>query len=138
LGARAGKAVLRASLQPVTTREWRNAKLHAFAGIGRPQKFFDSLAALGAKLVRARSFPDHYLWTQSEASQLVAAADTDQCRLVTTEKDMARLEGATGARARLRERAEVFAVTLEFENPAAVGAMIDDVVRKAHLDRSQR
>jgi tetraacyldisaccharide 4'-kinase len=138
LAARSGKAVLRASLRPVTTREWRNAKLHAFAGIGRPQKFFDSLAALGANVVRARSFPDHYVWTQSEASQLVAAADIDKCRLVTTEKDMARLEGATGARARLRERAEVFSVTLEFDNPAAVGAVIDEVVRKAHLNRSER
>jgi tetraacyldisaccharide 4'-kinase len=120
-------------LKPVTTREWRNARLHAFAAIGRPQKFFDSLNAVGAKLVRTAGFPDHHVFTPSEASQIIAAADTDQCRLVTTEKDMARLVGAIGALARLRERAEVFAVTLEFENPVAVGDMIEDAARKAHL-----
>jgi tetraacyldisaccharide 4'-kinase len=131
--ARAGRPVLRALLKPVTTREWRKARLHAFAAIGRPQKFFDSLAAVGANIVRAQGFPDHHVFTPSEASQIIAAADTDGCRLVTTEKDMARLVGATGALARLRERAEVFAVTLEFENPAALGEMIDAAARSAHL-----
>jgi tetraacyldisaccharide 4'-kinase len=133
MAARAGRPVLWASLKPVTTREWRKAKLHAFAGIGRPQKFFDSLAAVGAELVRTRGFPDHHVFTQSEASQIVAAADIDQCRLVTTEKDMARLAGASGARARLRDRTEVFAVTLEFENPEAVAVMIEEAVRKSHM-----
>jgi tetraacyldisaccharide 4'-kinase len=133
LAARAGRPVLPALLKPVTVREWRNARLHAFAAIGRPKKFFDSLAAVGAKLIRTQGFPDHHVFTASEASQLIAAADIDQCRLVTTEKDMARLAGATGALARLRERAEVFAVTLEFENPATVGDMIEDAARRAHL-----
>jgi tetraacyldisaccharide 4'-kinase len=133
LAARAGRPVLRAVLKPVTVREWRQARLHAFAGIGRPQKFFDSLAALGAKLVRTQGFPDHHVFTPSEASQLIAAADIDQCRLVTTEKDMARLAGGSGALARLRERAEVFAVTLEFENPVAIGDMMAEAIREAHL-----
>jgi tetraacyldisaccharide 4'-kinase len=131
--ARAGRPVWRASLEPVTTREWRKARVHAFAGIGRPQKFFDSLAAAGAELVRTRAFPDHHVFTQSEASQLIAAAEIDQCRLVTTEKDLARLAGTDGARARLRDRAEVFAVTLEFDNPVAVGDMLERAVHKAHL-----
>ena len=51
-------------------------------------------------------------------------------RLVTTEKDMARLAGATGAAAKLREAASAFAVTLEFENPTAVGEMIAEAVRR--------
>jgi tetraacyldisaccharide 4'-kinase len=133
LAARAGRPVLRAVLKPVTVREWRNARLHAFAAIGRPQKFFDSLAAVGAQLVRTQGFPDHHVFTPSEASQIIAAADIDQCRLVTTEKDMARLAGTSGALARLRERAEVFAVTLEFENPVAIGDMIEDAARRAHI-----
>jgi len=120
-------------LTPVTTREWRKGKFFAFAGIGRPQKFFDSLIQVGATLTRARPFPDHHVFTPAEAEELIAAADLDGCRLVTTEKDMARLAGASGALAELRERTEVFAVTLEFDNPAAVEEMIAAAVRKAHL-----
>ncbi len=136
LAVRAGRPVWRALLRPVTTREWRKARVHAFAGIGRPQKFFDSLAAVGAEIVKATGFPDHHVFTPSEASQLVAAADKDQARLVTTEKDLARLSGGSGALARLRERAEVFAVTLEFDNPGAVGDMVEEAVARARMART--
>ena len=84
----------------------------------------------------ARGFPDHHVFTEAEARQLIADAEADGLRLVTTEKDMARLAGATGARAELRERTEVFAVTLEFEDPAAVGEMIADAVGKAAMRRA--
>jgi tetraacyldisaccharide 4'-kinase len=138
MAARAGKPVLRAFLKPVTTREWKNAKVHAFAGIGRPQKFFDSLAAAGATVVKASGFPDHHPFNEAEASMIVAAADIGQCRLVTTEKDMARLAGRGGAIARLRARSEVFAVTLEFENPNAVSGMIGSAVRDLRLGANGR
>ena len=46
LAARAGRPVFTASLIPATTREWQKDKILAFAGIGRPQKFFDSLAGV--------------------------------------------------------------------------------------------
>jgi tetraacyldisaccharide 4'-kinase len=74
-------------------------------------------------------FPDHHRYTDTEAERLVAHADAGGLRLVTTEKDMARLSGATGPLALLRERAEAFAVTLEFENSVAVGEIVSDVAR---------
>lgn len=124
--ARAGRPLLRASIKPVRVREWRKEPLLAFAGIGRPEKFFATLAAAGATAKRAIPFPDHYRYTESDAATLLRRAEAEKLRLVTTEKDMARLVGATGgALAQLREKASAFAVTLEFENPAAVGAMIE-------------
>jgi tetraacyldisaccharide 4'-kinase len=58
------------------------------------------------------AFADHHRYTEVEAERLIAHADAAGVRLVTTEKDFARLTGAGGAVGRLRERSEAFAVTL--------------------------
>ena len=127
--ARAGRAILRARLKPTRVKEWRKAPILAFAGISRPQKFFASLAAIQAPVAKTVSFPDHHRYTEAEAERLMAHADAAGLRLVTTEKDMARLAGAGGAAGRLRERSEAFAVTLEFENSVAVGEIASEVAR---------
>jgi tetraacyldisaccharide 4'-kinase len=130
LAARAGRPVLRAAIKPARVREWRKEPLLAFAGIGRPEKFFASLAAAGATVKRTIPFPDHYRYTEADAEALIARAEREKLRLVTTEKDMARLGGATGALAELREKASAFAVALEFENAGAVGEMIEAAALK--------
>lgn len=63
----------------------------AFAGIGRPQKFFDSLTKLGATLVATRSFPDHYPYSEHDLKTLAAEAAQHQATLITTEKDAVKL-----------------------------------------------
>jgi len=131
LAARAGRPVLRAGIKPARVREWRKEPLLAFAGIGRPEKFFASLAAAGATVKRAIPFRDHHRYTEADAEILLARAEADGLRLVTTEKDMARLAGVKGgALATLREKASAFAVTLEFENAGAVGEMIEAAALK--------
>ena len=74
-------------------------------------------------------FADHYRYGEADAERLIAHADAAGLRLVTTEKDMARLAGESGALARLRERAEAFPVVLEFDNPAAIGGMLEGLSR---------
>ncbi|MCB1494553.1 MAG: tetraacyldisaccharide 4'-kinase [Bauldia sp.] len=129
--ARGGRPVLRASLKPVRVRDWRKTPILAFAGIGRPGKFFESLAAIGAPVEETIAFPDHHQFTDADAARLLARSEKDGLRLVTTEKDLVRLKGATGAAAELRERAEAFPVVLDFENPAGVEEMMRDAVRLA-------
>ena len=85
------------------------------AGIGRPEKFYASLAAIEAPVGKTVGFADHYRYGEADAERLIAHADAAGLRLVTTEKDMARLAGESGALARLRERAEAFPVVLEFD-----------------------
>ena len=127
--ARAGRAVLRASLKPNRVKEWRKTPILAYAGIGRPEKFFSSLAAIQAPVAKTMPFADHHRYTEIEAERLIAHADAAGLRLVTTEKDLARLAGATGAAGELRERSDAFAVTLGFENPAAVAEMVSEIAR---------
>ena len=134
--ARAGRATLRARLKPVRVKEWRKEPILAFAGIGRPEKFFATLAEIRAPVAKTVAFADHHTYSDAEADRLIAHADAAGLRLVTTEKDMARLHGEGGALGRLRDRAEAFPVILEFENPAAIGEMIGDAVRNRAAARS--
>lgn len=62
-------------------------KLVAFAGIGYPKKFFNSLQNVVAK----RAFPDHYQYSATDIEKLFALADKKNAKLVTTEKDWVRL-----------------------------------------------
>ena len=129
--ARSGRGTLRAQLRPTRVREWRKQPILAFAGIGRPEKFFATLAELHAPVARAVGFPDHHRYTDSEAAELIAAAEAGNLRLVTTEKDRARLAGRSGMAGTLHDRAEALQIVLEFENLTAIGETIDAAVRAA-------
>ena len=65
----------------------KGEKLFAFAGIGYPKKFFNSLNGIVAK----RSFGDHYQYTDKDIADLIEAAKRKKAKLVTTEKDWVRL-----------------------------------------------
>lgn len=63
----------------------------AFAGIGRPEKFFETLSGLELELSLTREFPDHYRYRESDLDRLVRKAEALEAKLVTTEKDAVRL-----------------------------------------------
>jgi tetraacyldisaccharide 4'-kinase len=63
----------------------------AFAGIGRPEKFFDTVRALGCALVDQRSFPDHHAYGYKEIKEIIDAALATGAVPVTTAKDAVRL-----------------------------------------------
>ena len=97
----------------------------AFAGIGRPKKFADTLHALGADVARLAEFPDHHVFSEQEALDLLNEAARDGLALVTTEKDRARLMGETATVLReLAEVSDVLPVRLVFDDEAAVAAQL--------------
>lgn len=63
----------------------------AFAGIGRPEKFFNGLRAAGAHLVDTLSYPDHYMYGPQDMLNLAVRASRQGAQLVTTPKDAMRL-----------------------------------------------
>ncbi len=134
LAARAGRRVIRGWLRPVEPAGWDRSRVLAFAGIGRPEKFFAALESAGAHFAGRVAFPDHHAVTAAEAASLLDAKGGD-VRLVTTEKDIARLAGSTGVLAELRERAEIFRVCLVFEDPAVVRLLVKAAVDRARSDR---
>ncbi len=63
----------------------------AFAGIGYPDKFFNSLRDTKIQSIMTKSFADHHLYTEHELSDLESVARTQDAVLITTEKDWVRL-----------------------------------------------
>ncbi|MBV9568987.1 MAG: tetraacyldisaccharide 4'-kinase, partial [Hyphomicrobiales bacterium] len=92
--ARRGVPVLSGKLvpDPGVAEALRGQAVVAFAGIGRPEKFFDTLRAIGALLVAAHAFGDHHRFVAGELSALAAEARARDAILVTTEKDMMRVK----------------------------------------------
>lgn len=120
LGARLPLLTARLAPRP-GSESLAGRKVLAFAGIGRPAKFFATLADLGAKVVETRAFPDHHAYAPAEIESLRArAAALDACA-VTTEKDAVRLPPE------LREGIEVLAVAVEWREPEALDALLDRV-----------
>jgi tetraacyldisaccharide 4'-kinase len=70
----------------------KEARLAAFAGIGRPDDFFKTVHDLGASLVYATALPDHHPLTTDLLASLVREASGLEPELwLTTEKDWVRL-----------------------------------------------
>ena len=63
----------------------------AFAALGRPDGFADTLAEAGAEIVSTRWFPDHHAYTDQELSEVVDQAAVASAVPVTTAKDAVKL-----------------------------------------------
>ena len=96
--------------------------VYAFAGIGRPEKFFASLEGAGAVIAGRRSFPDHHSFSESEIAEVLAAAAALNATPITTAKDRLRLPA-------VRDRVKVFEVILAFDDPAALDAVLEPSLR---------
>jgi tetraacyldisaccharide 4'-kinase len=118
LGIDRALPVLHAVLRPVAGERFAGARLLAFAGIGRPQKFFLTLQSLGAELVGTRPFPDHHPFRAGEIDRLLRTAERAQARLVTTAKDIVRVPAA------MRAAIEVLDVEIDWADPAALVEML--------------
>ena len=114
-----GKPVLVARLEPRPEALRLNGRrVLGFAGIGRPEKFFATLRALGAEVVEAVGFADHHAYAEDEVMALIERAVALEAVAVTTAKDAVRLpRGARGM-------VEVVEVAVEFAAPEQIDALI--------------
>lgn len=94
-----------------------------FAGIGKPWKVERALRAAGCRLVDFAAFPDHAPWTPARLDALQALAEAHGAGLVTTSKDWVRLPPAW------RERVTPWPVRAEFDDPAALDALLERLSR---------
>ncbi len=117
-----GRPVIRATLTPIAGERLAGERLLAFAGIGRPEKFFSMLRRLGAILVDAQTFPDHHLFRAAEIDRLRRDAAHSSARLITTRKDIVRLPPE------LRAGIEVLEVEVRWLDPAVITQLMAPVI----------
>ena len=105
--------LIRAVLEPdrEVVESLQGKRVLAFAGIGHPEKFFATLVAAGIEVPVRRAFPDHHRYRADEAAALISEAEKNNLELVTTEKDLVRMQGDAGV-AQLAAHARAIPVSL--------------------------
>jgi tetraacyldisaccharide 4'-kinase len=99
--------------------------LLAFAGIGRPQNFFKTLACAGGDVVDGAPFPDHHVFTPGDDALLDDLAQAHGAQLITTEKDFARLSLVR------RQKVACFPVKARFADDAPLRAALAAIIARA-------
>jgi tetraacyldisaccharide 4'-kinase len=94
----------------------------AFAGIGRPAKFGETLAEIGAEIAGLRPFPDHHPYSADDVAEILAAAEALDAAPVTTAKDYVRLPSEA------RGKVVVLEVEARFADTSALARLIESVI----------
>ncbi|MGC6500233.1 MAG: tetraacyldisaccharide 4'-kinase [Henriciella sp.] len=92
-----------------------------FAGIGRPEKFFETLRSLGLDLCDAIPFPDHHTYRPADLAYLHQLAEDHNARLITTEKDLIRLPEED------RAGLEALGITIQFDDEEGLDSFLQPI-----------
>ncbi|EJF98905.1 tetraacyldisaccharide 4'-kinase [Bartonella vinsonii subsp. arupensis Pm136co] len=87
-----GKPLHHAHFKSLASDKVAGKSFLAFAGIGNPYKFFQSIKELSGHVVQTYSYPDHYFFTDTDLNNLVQKAKMQNLWLATTAKDYARIK----------------------------------------------
>lgn len=112
--------VFSARLKPVNSHHFVGKPVIAFAGIGRPQKFFDTLYKNDAVVVGTKDFADHHAYTEDDIMGILAQAEKIRALPVTTRKDWVRLPE------NLQSKISVLDVHIEWRDEAALKAFLSE------------
>ncbi|MBT5837090.1 tetraacyldisaccharide 4'-kinase [Hellea sp.] len=116
------KVLINAYLKPTSILP--KGKLYAFAGIGRPNKFFDSLRDSGGEIVEAISYSNHYKYKDIDIENLFTLASEYKASLITTEKDYVRLPRG------YRKGVHKWPVTVHFEDELTLRRLLHPFVKQ--------
>lgn len=99
---------------------FKGRNVFAFAGLGNPQKFYQSLTNEGIVVEKTEDFPDHYFYTRFDIEAIKQKAGG--LPLLTTEKD--------GVKLPKDERTNIFVMPGQFvfDSPEEVWALLQGVL----------
>ena len=101
-----------------------SGKLYAFAGIGRPNKFFDSLKRAGGDLVEGLGYSDHHSYKDTDMMDLIELSREYKAQLITTEKDFVRIPES------FRQHVFVWPVSVVFEDELTLRRLLHPIISK--------
>ena len=114
----------RATLRPdrAVIDELGDVPLLAFAGIGRPARFFVTVRQSGGNLVHWLAFADHHAYSQNDLTKLQEDAGRLGAQLITTQKDWVRLP------TEWRERIKFLPVTIELDDDSGFAKAVSRAI----------
>lgn len=113
-------SVLKADILPNTEPDHKEKIFLAFAGIGRPEKFFDTLIENQIRVADTISFPDHYPYKDKDMKELFARAEEKNAELITTEKDYVRLPYD------VKDKVTILPIEISWHDEAALKTLLKD------------
>ncbi|SBW16053.1 tetraacyldisaccharide 4'-kinase [Brucella sp. 10RB9215] len=128
--ARAGRPIYHAQLRPSSSATVAGRRWLAFAGIGNPDKFYESVRQAGGEVVETHSFADHYSFEPDDIRGLVDMARRQGLGLITTAKDHVRLATMPGVPPEFLSKLAVLDVDLEFDRTDALDHILDTVIER--------
>ena len=90
----------------------------AFSGIGNNPSFIDTLNTNNYNLIKIKSFPDHYYYTDNDIKNMKKYATDNDLEIITTEKDWKRLN------TKQRLGINFLQISLEFSNKEALSQIL--------------
>ncbi len=96
-------------------------KYYAFAGIGNPERFFNSAKACGLDIVATKTFGDHHKYSMTDLEFIMAQSKKIGAVPITTRKDYVKLDGY------IKDHIEVFDVKLDIKSGEK---LIEDIYEK--------
>ncbi len=118
-----GVPILRATVMP--RGPIPQGPVFAFAGIARPEKFFNALREAGAELKATTTFPDHHNFAESDLRELRETARRHNALMMTTEKDYMRIPKD------LRRIIHTWPVGIELEDPGQLDGIVERAIDRA-------
>lgn len=118
----ATKAVSSVTIKPADETnqlELKNKKIFAFAGIGYPQKFYNTLENLSAQICGTTDFPDHHQYSKNDLDKILslsrkAGADG----IFTTEKDFVKIPET------FKEKISYLPIHAVWDNPQFINSLL--------------
>lgn len=103
----------------------------AFSGIGMPEKFYNTLRQNGFDLPVMVSYPDHHIFSETDAAEILKRAEMEHTTPVTTSKDLVRLADApaNSSRAQLYNATEVLNIKVAFADSDQLFSLIEKAIK---------
>lgn len=92
----------------------REQKYVAFAGLGHPQKFYNTLKQNNMNIATFHEFADHHPYSPKDMNKLINEAQQNNAKLLTTEKDFQRIPHD------YRNNIDTFPIELVWEDEGSV------------------
>ena len=139
LAGRKGLPLVHAYVRPQPNDALQGQGLFAFAGLGRPQKFFRSLTEMRYRVNETREFADHHRYSETDARALLTEAECEGLQLVTTRKDAMRFASADTELFRwLPAQTQVLDIAMNIDDPDRLIALVRERLRAKSFDEPPR